>query len=107
MIIGNSSFISNFYNGANEGTTTTASTPECALKKKHVALSYHFVREQTAVGTINPCKVDGKDDLLTKALNRGGGVLSWCTHQKYYPSQPILWRKYCNIIFKRSINYLL
>jgi hypothetical protein len=73
MIIGNSSFISNFYNGANEGTTTTASTPECALKKKHVALSYHFVREQTAVGTINPCKVDGKDDLLTKALNRGGG----------------------------------
>jgi hypothetical protein len=23
----------------------TATTPECALKRKHVALSYHFVRE--------------------------------------------------------------
>jgi hypothetical protein len=59
--------------GDNEGTITTASTPECALKKKHVALSYHFVREQTTIGTINPEKIDGKDnvaDLLTKLLDR-------------------------------------
>jgi len=59
--------------GDNEGTIITATTPECALKKKHVALSYHFVREQTAVGIINPQKIDGKDnvaDLLTKALDR-------------------------------------
>jgi hypothetical protein len=59
--------------GDNEGTIITVTTPECALKKKHVALSYHFVREQTAVGTVNPQKIDSKDnvaDLLTKALDR-------------------------------------
>jgi hypothetical protein len=60
--------------GDNKGMITAASIPECALEKKHVVLSYHFVREQTAVGTINPCKIDGKDnvaDLLTKALDIG------------------------------------
>jgi hypothetical protein len=59
--------------GDNKGAIITAITPECALKKKHVALSYHFVREQTAVGTINPQKIEGRDnvaDLLTKALDR-------------------------------------
>jgi len=59
--------------GDNERTIIMATTPECANKKKHVALSYHFVREQIAVGTVNPQKIDGKDnvaDLLTKALDR-------------------------------------
>jgi len=77
--------------GDNEGTIIMATTPECALKRKHVALSYHFVREQTAVSTVNPQKIDGKDnmaDLLTKALDRNtfmmhtSNVLSVSTNPK-------------------------
>jgi hypothetical protein len=91
--------------GDNEGTRIIAKTPECALKKKRVALSYHFVREQTAVGTINPQKIDGKDnvaDLLTKVLDRNtfmthtSKILSVSTHPM---------ERYRHIIFKRSINY--
>jgi hypothetical protein len=47
--------------------------PETVLKKKNVALSYHFVREQSAIKTVNPCKVEGTNnvaDLLTKPLER-------------------------------------
>ncbi len=59
--------------GDNEATIICASTPETSLKKKNIALSYHFIREQTATKTINPCKVGSKNnvaDLLTKPLER-------------------------------------
>ena len=58
----------------NEAIIIFASNPERALKKKNVALSYHFVREQAAIKSINPCKVGSKNnvaDLLTKPLERG------------------------------------
>ncbi len=60
--------------GDNEAIIICASNPETALKKKNVALSYHFVREQAAIKSINPCKVGSKNnvaDLLTKPLERG------------------------------------
>jgi hypothetical protein len=44
------------------------------LKKKNVELSYHFIREQAAIKSTNPCKVGSKKnvaDLLTKPLERG------------------------------------
>jgi hypothetical protein len=60
--------------GDNEATIICATNPETALKKKNVALSFNFVREQAAIKSINPCKVGSKNnvaDLLTKPLERG------------------------------------
>ena len=73
--------------GDNLGVIQNATTPEAALKKKHVALSYHFVREAVATKTIMPRKVGSKDnfaDVMTKPLDRDsfmghiGGIL-WMT----------------------------
>ncbi len=45
--------------GDNEATII-CQTP---LKKKHIALSYHFVRENTATKTINTCQLSGKNNV--------------------------------------------
>jgi uncharacterized protein (DUF2249 family) len=58
----------------NKATIVCATNPETGLKKKNVALSYHFIREQAAIKSINPCKIGSKNnvaDLLTKPLERG------------------------------------
>jgi hypothetical protein len=57
----------------NAGVIANASMPNATLKKKHVALSYHTVRENVAAGVIHPYNVPSKDniaDLLTKPLDR-------------------------------------
>jgi hypothetical protein len=73
--------------GDNLGVIQNATTPEATLKKKHVALSYHFVREVVATGVIAPRKVGGPDnfaDVMTKPLDKNsfmghiGGIL-WMT----------------------------
>ena len=54
-----------------KGMIKSSSIPEGTLKKKHVAISFHTVREMVASGAVIPYKVDTKDnlaDLLTKAL---------------------------------------
>ncbi len=59
--------------GDNIGVISNANTPDATLKKKHVALSYHAVRESVSAGIIRPKKVPSKDniaDLLTKPLDR-------------------------------------
>lgn len=59
--------------GDNAGVITNASMPEATLKKKHVALSFHSVRENVVAGVIHPYKVSSKNniaDLLTKPLDR-------------------------------------
>jgi hypothetical protein len=59
--------------GDNLGVIQSASTPEATLKKKHVALSYHCVREAIAAKITAPFKLEGKDnfaDVLTKPLER-------------------------------------
>jgi hypothetical protein len=59
--------------GDNAGVILNATVPEATLKKKHVALSYHSVRECVAAGIIHPSKVSSKNniaDLLTKPLER-------------------------------------
>jgi hypothetical protein len=46
--------------------------PESQLKKKHVAICYHRVREACAAGMIRVAKEDGETnlaDVLTKNLN--------------------------------------
>lgn len=48
--------------------------PESPLKKKNLALCFHFVRENIATKTINPIELGSEDnfaDLLTKSLSRG------------------------------------
>jgi hypothetical protein len=60
--------------GNNAGVLISAASNEATLKKKHVALSYHCVRENVSSGTIKPHQVGSKDniaDLLTKPLERG------------------------------------
>jgi hypothetical protein len=60
--------------GDNAGVISNATTPEASLKKKHVALSYHSVRESVSAGIIHPHQIMSKDnivDLLTKPLDRG------------------------------------
>ena len=54
-----------------KGMIQSSSIPEGRLKKKHVAISFHTVREMVASGAVIPYKVDTKEnlaDLLTKAL---------------------------------------
>jgi hypothetical protein len=57
--------------GDNLSVITNAVDPEADLKKKHVALSFHVVREAVAAGIIEPYWVQGKyniSDIMTKQL---------------------------------------
>lgn len=59
--------------GDNARVILNTSTMDATLKKKHVALSYHCVRENVFAGVISPHQVGSKEniaDLLTKALDR-------------------------------------
>jgi hypothetical protein len=59
--------------GDNLGVIQNASIPDSDLKKKHVSISYHTVRESVAAGIIAPYKLSTKDnfaDILTKQLPR-------------------------------------
>ena len=56
--------------GDNLGVIQNATMKESLLKKKHVAISYHKVREAAACGIVHPMKIDGKynfADVCTKA----------------------------------------
>ena len=57
--------------GDNLGVIQNATIKESLLKKKHVAVSYHMVREATATRIALPVKIKSKDnysDHLTKSL---------------------------------------
>ena len=55
----------------NEAVVRNSTMPESTLKKKHVAIYYHRVREACASGMIQIAKEDGATnlaDVLTKSL---------------------------------------
>ena len=57
----------------NYGMLQSATIPDAELKKKHVAISYHFVREAIAAKIINGIWVDTHEnwsDICTKALGK-------------------------------------
>ena len=57
--------------GDNLGVIQNATIKDSLLKKKHVAISYHKVREAVAAGIIVPIKIHSSDnfsDCLTKPL---------------------------------------
>ena len=59
--------------GDNQSVINNATIPESPLKKKHVAICYHRVREACAAEVIRIAKEDTKTnlaDLLTKTLDR-------------------------------------
>jgi hypothetical protein len=59
--------------GDNLGVVQNVTMKDSLLKKKHVAISYHKVREAAAAGIVHPMKIDTKDnisDLLTKSLTQ-------------------------------------
>ena len=61
-----------FMFGDNLGVIQNATIKESLLKKKHVAISFHRVREATAAGIVHPMKIASQDnisDLLTKSLS--------------------------------------
>ena len=48
--------------------------PDSELKKKHVAISYHNLRESAAAGIVNPlrvCTAVHRADILTKGVSAG------------------------------------
>ena len=56
--------------GDNLGVVQNATMKDSLLKKKHVAISYHKLREAAACGIVHPMKIDGKYnfvDVCTKA----------------------------------------
>ena len=57
--------------GDNMGVIQNTTISSSLLKKKHVAISYHRVREAVAAGMVFPLKIGTKDnwsDALTKSL---------------------------------------
>ncbi len=63
--------------GDSSSVIQSVSQPESPLRKKNIALCFHFVRENVAMKTIFPIKLGSKDnfaDLLTKPLARGDFV---------------------------------
>jgi hypothetical protein len=55
----------------------SSNTPSVALKKKSIALCYHFVRENVSCGTISPIKLGSKENhagMPTKPLERSSFV---------------------------------
>ena len=62
--------------GDNLGVMQSATIPDSGLKKKHVAVSCHFVREAVTAKIIIACWVkshENHSDISTKALVGGGG----------------------------------
>ena len=58
--------------GDNFSVIQSASNPEADFKKKHVALSFHFVREAIAAGIIEPYWLKGEynlADIMTKQIS--------------------------------------
>ena len=57
--------------GDNLSVIQNASNPEADIKKKHVAISFHVVREAIAAGIVAPLWLQGKyntSDILTKQM---------------------------------------
>ena len=53
------------------GVIQSASIPDSELKKKHISISYHYVREAIAARIINPIWLhtyENFSDICTKAL---------------------------------------
>ena len=61
--------------GDNKGVLDSVNIPQSEMKKKHIAISYHLVREAIAAKIIDSSWINSYEnyaDLLTKAL---GGTL--------------------------------
>ena len=59
--------------GDNLSVIQNSSLPTAALKKKHVALSYHIVQEAVAAGVVSPMWLKSEHnhaDILTKQIGR-------------------------------------
>jgi len=57
--------------GDNMAVILNTTIADSLLTKKHIAISYHMVREAVAAGVVQPIKIDTKEnyaDMLTKAL---------------------------------------
>ena len=59
--------------GDNRGVIDSVSIPQSELKKRHIAILYHFVREAIAAKIIDVTWIASNEnyaDILTKALGR-------------------------------------
>ena len=68
--------------GDNWSIIQSASIPDSELKKKHVAISYHYVREAIAAQIVNPIWIRSAEnfsDICTKAV--GGNIFDSHVHE--------------------------
>jgi hypothetical protein len=59
--------------GDNAGVISNTTNPDATLKKKHIALSFHSVRENVSAGVVYPHQISSENniaDLLTKPLDQ-------------------------------------
>ena len=60
--------------GKNLGMIIYCTNPDSELKQKHVAISYHKLRNSAAARILNPLKVCttvNRDDILTRGVSAG------------------------------------
>ena len=58
-------------NGDNLGMLQSIQLPDAQMKKKHIAISFHLVRESVAAGIVKPIKIHSKwnfADIFTKQI---------------------------------------
>ena len=71
--------------GDNQAVIRNTESVASQLAKKHVAISYHMVRESIAAGIVQPLKIDGREnfaDILTKSPSPR--VFSYLTSGLFY-----------------------
>ena len=74
--------------GDNLSVIQNVQNPEADLSKKHVAISFHLVREAVAAGIITPHWLQGKyniADIMTKQIPRPA-FRSHCDHIYWKPN---------------------
>ena len=67
--------------GDNWSVIQSASVPDSEMRKKHIAISYHYVREAIAAKTVNPIWIRSDEnfsDICTKAV--GGNIFDSHVH---------------------------
>ena len=68
--------------GDNWSVIQSANIPDSEMKKKHIAISYHYVREAITAGIVNPIWINSHEnfsDIMTKAV--GGNTFDSHVHE--------------------------
>ena len=89
--------------GDNLGMIMSSTNPDLELKKKHVAISFHKLRECAAAGIINlikVCTMVNRADILTKGTSAGtlGSLSRLVPYAGMRPASRSLWGGQCSSV---------